>query len=147
MLNTDSTVFVTDLIPNVNDGYPIFGKSVCEVVTQNATNVGFTSTTLNGAYTPQQYWPGGMADVVGFEYKQSSNTSYTTVYANVDSLVSYQLSGLQNGTSYDYRFFIQKMVSLTMEVIKPSPHWLVIYRPQSQNRQQRYVMVKTPLLR
>ena len=108
MLNTDSTVFVTDLIPNVNDGYPIFGKSVCEVVTQNATNVGFTSTTLNGAYTPQQYWPGGMADVVGFEYKQSSNTSYTTVYANVDSLVSYQLSGLQNGTSYDYRFFIQK---------------------------------------
>ena len=108
MLNTDSTVFIVDVTPNVNDGYPIFEKSVCEVVTQNATNVGFTSTTLNGAYTPQQYWPGGMADVVGFEYKQSSNTSYTTVYANVDSLVSYQLSGLQNGTSYDYRFFIQK---------------------------------------
>lgn len=108
MLNADSTVFVVDVTPNVNDGYPIFGKSVCEVLTQNATDVGFTSAILNGAYTPQQYWPGGMADVVGFEYKQSSNTSYTTVYANVDSLVSYSLSGLQSGTSYDYRFFIQK---------------------------------------
>ena len=108
ILNADSMVFVTDLTPNVNDGYPIFGKSVCEVITQNATNVGFASATLNGAYTPQQYWQGGMADVVGFEYKQSSNTSYTTVYANVDSLASYLLSGLQSGTSYNYRFFIQK---------------------------------------
>lgn len=108
MLNADSTVFVVDVTPNVNDGYPIFGKSVCEVLTQNATDVGFTSAILNGAYTPQQYWPGGIADVVGFEYKQSSNASYTTVYANVDSLVFYHLSGLQSGTSYDYRFFIQK---------------------------------------
>jgi len=108
ILNADSTVFVSDLSPNVNGGYPIFGKSVCEVITQNATNVRFTSATLNGAYTKQLYWQGGMADVVGFEYKQSSNTSYTTVYANVDSLASYLLSGLQSGTSYNYRFFIQK---------------------------------------
>ncbi|MCR4856680.1 MAG: T9SS type A sorting domain-containing protein [Bacteroidales bacterium] len=108
ILNADSIVFVTDITPNVNDGYPIFGKSVCEVITQNATNVGFASATLNGVYTPQQYWQGGMADVVGFEYKQSANTSYTTVYANVDSLASYPLSGLQSGTSYNYRFFIQK---------------------------------------
>lgn len=108
MLNADSIVFVMDITPNVNNGYPIFGEEVCKVLTRNASEVGFASATLNGTYTPRQYWLGGAADVVGFEYKKSTNTSYSIVYSNVGSPAEYQLTGLQNGTSYDYRFFIQK---------------------------------------
>ena len=108
MLNTDSTVFVMDLTPNVNDGYPIFGGSVCEVTTDAATNINFTSATLNGHYTPQQYWSGGDADVMGFEYKQTSDANYTTVYSNIGTTASYNLTQLLSGTTYTYRMFVQK---------------------------------------
>ena len=51
MLNADSMVYVMDITPNVNDGYPIFGTTICEVFTHNASNVKFTTATLNGAYS------------------------------------------------------------------------------------------------
>ena len=108
LLNTDSTVFVMDVTPNVNDGYPIFGSDIIAITTKDATNLNFTSVTLNGIYEPQQYWPGGEADVVGFEYKEASAPNYTTVYTNVGTPASYNLPGLQSGTNYQYRMFVQK---------------------------------------
>ena len=108
LLNTDSVVFVMDVNPNVNDGYPIFGDLVCGVTTQEADNINFTSAKLNGFYTPNEYWPGGDADVIGFEYKLSTDANYTTVYTNVSTPASYNLHGLQLGSTYQYRMFVQK---------------------------------------
>ena len=108
LLNCDSIVYVMDLTPNINQGYPIFGKSVCLVTTQQESNITFTSAKLNGTYQPKQFWPGGNADVVGFEYKNADATNYNTVYVNVGTPAEYQLTGLQSGTNYTYRFFIQK---------------------------------------
>ncbi len=100
LLNADSTVFEMDITPNVNDGYPIFGSGVY-LLTQDASQVSFTKATLNGIYA-------GAVDVIGFEYRQSSQLNFTTVYVNVGSPASYQLVGLQSGTSYEFHFFIQK---------------------------------------
>ena len=97
-----------DINPNVTDGYPIFGDLVCGVTTQEADNINFTSAKLNGFYTPNEYWPGGDADVIGFEYKLSTDANYTTVYTNVSTPASYNLHGLQLGTTYQYRMFVQK---------------------------------------
>ncbi len=109
MLNASEEVFCMDLTPNVNDGYPIFGFfSVCEVNTDAATNVGFTTATLNGSYTLGEYWPSGTPDVQGFAYKKSSASTYDTVYANNGNPMSYSLSGLENGTTYKYKAFVTK---------------------------------------
>ncbi len=102
LLNADSTVFVMDITPNVNDGYPIFGNSSVYLVTEEADNIGFVSATLHGAYYPEN------ADVVGFEYKETTAANYTTVYTNVGTPASYDLPGLQSGTEYQYRMFVQK---------------------------------------
>ena len=100
LLNADSTVYVMDGNPNVNDGYPIFGDGTYPL-TQNANPISFHTANLNGIYY-------GSVDVAGFEYKKSSDSKYTTVYTNVESPASYQLTGLPNGTEYTYRFFVQK---------------------------------------
>ena len=99
ILNTDSTVFVIDAIPNINQGYPIFSDWIY-VTTIDATEITFTKAKMNGSYT-------GTADVVGFEYKPSTVNNFTTVYANVGTPASYQLNNLQSGTEYTFRFFVQ----------------------------------------
>ena len=108
LLNNNGPVFIMDTDPNVNGGYPIFGSSVCAPFTLNASDIGFTSATLNGDYVQQEYWPGGDADVVGFEYKQLTATNYFTVNTDTVTLTSYHLMDLQSGTTYNYRFFVQK---------------------------------------
>ena len=100
LLNADSTVYIMDGNPNVNNGYPIFGDGTYSL-TQNANPISFHTANLNGIYY-------GSADVAGFEYKKSSDSKYTTVYTNVGSPASYQLTGLSSGTEYTYRFFVQK---------------------------------------
>ena len=99
ILNTDSVVFVMDVTPNINQGYPVFGS----VSTLDASNLTLTTATLNGSY--QMLYD---VDSHGFEYKTNSESNYTTVYTTGDSPVSYNLSGLQGGTQYTYRFFVQK---------------------------------------
>ena len=99
ILNTDSVVFVMDITPNINQGYPVFGS----VSTQDATNVGATTATFNGRY--QMLYD---VDAHGFEYKTSSESNYTMVNSTGDSPVSYNISGLLGGTAYTYRFFVQK---------------------------------------
>ena len=99
ILNTDSVVFVIDITPNINQGYPVFGS----VSTQAADNVGATIATLHGTY--QMLYD---VDAHGFEYKKSSESSYTSVNTTGESPISYNVSGLQGGTAYTYRFFVQK---------------------------------------
>ena len=104
LLNPD--VFVMDLTPNVNDGYPIFGSSVYNITTEPATNLNFTSATLNGSYANGELW-NGTADMQGFEWKRASSSAWTTVYTNVESHASYNLTGLTIGTTYNYRMFVK----------------------------------------
>ncbi len=99
ILNADSVVFVMDITPNINQGYPVFGS----VSTQDADNVGATTATLHGRY--QMLYD---VDAHGFEYKANSESTYTTVNTTGDSPVSYNVSGLQGGTEFTYRFFVQK---------------------------------------
>ncbi len=99
ILNADSVVYVIDITPNINQGYPVFGS----VSTQDADNVGATTSTLHGRY--QMLYD---VDAHGFEYKKNSENSYTSVNTTGDSPVSYNVSGLQGGTAYTYRFFVQK---------------------------------------
>ena len=99
ILNTDSVVFVMDITPNINQGYPVFGS----VRTLEADNIGNTTTTLHGNY--QMLYD---VDAHGFEYKKTSESDYTTVNTTGEGNISYALSGLQGGTQYTYRFFVQK---------------------------------------
>jgi hypothetical protein len=99
ILNTDSVVFVIDGTPNINQGYPIFGS----VTTLDAENVGSTVATLKGNY--QMLYN---VDNHGFEYKKSSESNFTTVNTTGEGPVSYNVSGLEGGTAYTYRFFVQK---------------------------------------
>ena len=102
LLNADSTVFVMDITPNVNDGFPIFNTAQIYLVTQEVNSITFNSATLQGIYQT------GSVDVVGFEYKPSTADNFTTVYTNIGTPVSYNLIDLQPNTTYDYRLFVQK---------------------------------------
>ena len=99
ILNTDSVVFVIDGTPNINQGYPIFGS----VTTYDAENIGNTVATLKGNY--QMLYN---VDTHGFEYKKSSESNYTIVNTTGEGPVLYNVSGLDGGTAYTYRFFVQK---------------------------------------
>ena len=102
MLNADSTVFVMDITPNVNDGYPIFGSSMVYAHTGEASDIGFSTATLNGIYYADDI------DIVGFEYKHQSESNYTTVYTNIGTPVAYRLTGLIPDNTYNYRLFVEK---------------------------------------
>ena len=99
ILNTDSVVFVIDITPNLNQGYPVFGS----VTTFDAENIGNTVATLKGDYHMLYD-----VDTHGFEYKKNSESNFTTVNTTGEGPVSYNVSGLQGGTAYTYRFFVQK---------------------------------------
>ena len=99
ILNTDSVVFVIDITPNLNQGYPVFGS----VRTLDAENIGNTVATLKGDYHMLYD-----VDTHGFEYKKNSESDFTIVNTTDEGPVSYNVSGLQGGTTYTYRFFVQK---------------------------------------
>lgn len=99
ILNTDSVVFVKDITPNINQGYPVFGS----VRTLDADSIGNTTATLRGEYHMLYD-----VDAHGFEYKKTSESDYTTITTTGYSPVSKPLTGLQGGTQYTYRFFVQK---------------------------------------
>ena len=99
ILNTDSIVFVKDITPNINQGYPVFGS----VRTLDADSIGNTTATLHGDYHMLYD-----VDAHGFEYKKTSESDYTTVTTTGYSPVSKPLTVLQGGTQYTYRFFVQK---------------------------------------
>ena len=99
ILNTDSVSFVKDITPNINQGYPIFGR----VHTSDADNIGYTTATLHGDYRMRF-----VVSTHGFEYKKASENNYITVITTGDSPVLQTLTNLQSGAQYTYRFFVQK---------------------------------------
>ena len=108
LLNATDQIYIMDLTPNINNGYPIFGYSVCTVTTASASNIRFYTAQLNGSYITGANWPSGNADVQGFVYKKSSASTYDTVYTNIGSPMSYNLSNLTPGTSYKFKAFVTK---------------------------------------
>lgn len=103
LLNTDDEIFVMDITPNVNGGYPIFRDAIY-VVTTEAEDVSFMTVSLKGTC----YVLGEQADVQGFEYKSILSSSYNTVYANIGTTFNYELANLVPGTIYSYRAFVSK---------------------------------------
>ncbi len=115
--NGDVSQIISDLIPNTQYQFRVFcSASGCETLygtvktfstlpvytnTYNAADVTQTHATLNGNINA------GDADVTtqGFEYKQSSASSYQTVNVSGDGAISHVLSGLVPNTSYTYRAF------------------------------------------
>jgi hypothetical protein len=115
--NGDVSQIISDLIPNTQYQVRVFcSASGCETLygtvktfstlpvytnTYNAADVTQTHATLNGNINA------GDADVTtqGFEYKQSSASSYQTVNVSGDGAISHVLSGLVPNTSYTYRAF------------------------------------------
>ena len=102
----NSEVFMKDLTPNVNGGYPIFGSSVCTVTTLSATNLDFTSAKLRGSYVNGELWS-GTVDMQGFEWKAATASQWDTVFTNVEASASYNLTGLVSGVQYQYRMFVR----------------------------------------
>ena len=70
------------------------------VTTNDASNIGQTTATLNGAITP------GNETITsqGFEWKVTTGGTYTAVNATGTTL-SYDLTGLMSNTSYTFRAF------------------------------------------
>ena len=90
LLNVDSTVFIQDTQPYVNNGFPILNE--CKyVVTNSAENVSFTSVELKGAYK------GFTPDSIGFEVMPNNRFTCSTT--------TFQLNCLSQGTTYVARFW------------------------------------------
>ena len=70
------------------------------VTTNDATNIGQTTATLNGAITPGNE----TITAQGFEWKVTNGGTYTAVNATGTTL-SYDLTGLMSNTSYTFRAF------------------------------------------
>ena len=100
LLNADSTVFIQDVQPYVNKGYPIFKHGMKYIATNDASDVSYTSAQLNGNYYNCN--PTSM----GFEYKKSSASSYSSKTITNASPAQYILTGLTQGTTYDVRYWL-----------------------------------------
>ena len=83
--------------PNINGGYPVLGS----VTTKPATQVLSSQAILHGEYV-------FTANEVGYQYKKSTASSYSTVYDSLETPSSHQLTGLQSNTEYTFRFFVKK---------------------------------------
>lgn len=104
VLNTDSTVFIKDITPNVNDGYPIYANQVY-AVTDALTTIGFTSAQLLGHYYALN------ADSVGFEYKKKNDNThwYQSVAGQAaGNIITCDLTELTVGTNYVYRVWVER---------------------------------------
>lgn len=108
MLNAGSDLFITDIVPNVNQGYPIFGYTVCTVTTNAADNVTSKAARLSGQYETGYYWPTGNADTQGFEYKLSGTAKFDTVYTSPGLFSATVLTTLQPNSTYVARMFITR---------------------------------------
>ncbi|MBQ9295837.1 MAG: InlB B-repeat-containing protein [Paludibacteraceae bacterium] len=100
LLNVDSTVFIQDVQPYVNKGYPIFKHGMKYIATNDASDVSYTSAQLNGNYYNCN--PTSM----GFEYKKSSASSYSSKTITNASPAQHILTGLTQGTTYDVRYWL-----------------------------------------
>ena len=100
LLNADSTVFIQDIKPNVNKGYPIFKNGMKYIETNDASDVSYTSATLHGNY--YNCAPLSM----GFEYKEDTATNYIYQTVSNASPAQYELTNLTQGTTYVARYWL-----------------------------------------
>ena len=100
LLNADSTVFIQDIKPNVNKGYPIFKNGMRYVATNAASDVSYTSATLNGNYY------NCIPDSMGFDFKESSEDDYYSYKVANTQGATYSLSNLTQGTTYIARYWL-----------------------------------------
>ena len=100
ILNTDSTVFVTDQF-NINQGYPVHAYSVAyNITTDPADNITSYTSRLKGHYS-------GNADSVGFVcWPALGGTAMRMRSQTNSSPVSSVLSNLLPGTQYMYCIFV-----------------------------------------
>ena len=77
-------------------------NAITSGATSYANTADGTTATLNGAYTTANL-SGDETIAVGFDYKLTSATTYTTVTATVANSFKYDLTGLINGEEYTYR--------------------------------------------
>ena len=101
--NADSVLFIQDLLPFLNQGYPILGK----ISTQDPDSIGSTSAILCGKYTMPY-----IVDTCGFEYVCVSDSDslppIIVSFVDTSANVSAQIDGLQSGATYWYHFFVKK---------------------------------------
>ena len=103
ILNNGTCAYEMDVVPSINQGYPILTMVVLLANTLNATNVTQTHSTLKGTISVEN----DNILSAGFMYKASNATNYSFVSCNnVSDTIAYTLSGLTPSTSYSYRTYL-----------------------------------------
>ena len=94
--------FCQDVVPFVNNGYPVLNNNGFEIQTLAVANINRDNATLKGSIKQGTV----TLSSKGFQYKKATETDYTsvTVTSSNDAL-SYNLMGLQENTTYEYRTF------------------------------------------
>ena len=103
ILNAGSNVFMKDITPNVNNGYPIFVNQVY-AISDRPNSIDFTKAELAGHFYAQT------ADSIGFEYKALGDNThwYNSVTVEGENSVSYEIENLSVGTEYTYRLWVER---------------------------------------
>ena len=103
ILNAGNNVFMKDVTPNVNDGYPIFVDRVY-AISDRPNSIDFTKAELAGHFYAQN------ADSIGFEYKTLGDNThwYNSVTVEGENSISYELENLSVGTEYTYRLWVER---------------------------------------
>ena len=103
ILNNGTCAYEMDVVPSINQGYPILTMVVLSANTLNATNITQTHSTLKGTISVEN----DNILSAGFMYKASNATNYSFVSCNnVSDTIAYTLSGLTPSTSYSYRTYL-----------------------------------------
>ena len=88
---------------NTNNGYPILTMVSYGAETYHATEIGTTSATLHGSVSIENT----NAISKGFEYRKMGDLNYSSIIiTNNSNYFSYNLSGLDTNTTYEYRTFV-----------------------------------------
>lgn len=103
ILNAGGNVFMKDVTPNVNNGYPIFVDQVY-AISDRPNSIDFTKAELAGHFYAQN------ADSIGFEYKTLGDNThwYNSVTVEGENSISYELENLSVGTEYTYRLWVER---------------------------------------
>ncbi|MDR1346601.1 MAG: T9SS type A sorting domain-containing protein [Bacteroidales bacterium] len=99
--NQSSLPWTTDIMPNINAGYPILlWQQPLYVVTGGVSNLTQTTATLNGTAS------GGVNPIIykGFEWKASTTSSWNKISITA-SVLTHNLTDLTPNTSYQVRAF------------------------------------------
>lgn len=101
--NVNSAISIDDITLRTTDNVNI--EPAPKVTTASATNVGDNTATVGGSYT---YTGSQTISKVGVAYKTASDTDFTEMdAASVASPFTVDLTGLANGTIYNYKAYVK----------------------------------------